>query len=677
MARAWVSVCAFLFSILAGPAVSAADHPLEPLSAAEIQASYGILSSHFAASGLPTQPLLFPIITLNEPPKSSVLSWVPGASVPREARAHVMHYPSNRLWVAIVDLDRGRVGSLQLQPRGTQTLVTADEFIAADELVHSYEPWKAAIRRRGINPDNVYVDVWAPGDLPIPADVAATLPDGQKTRLLRAIAFDRGGSIDAFDPVNPQNPYARPIEGVVVTLDMNRRRVIHMVDTTFARVISDSGNAATRRTPLKPLVVKQPQGSDIEITGRRVRWQDWSFYAVLSPREGLVLYDVRFASRPIAYRLSVSEAYVPYGVPDNNWVFKTAFDVGEYYLATYAQVLEPNRDVPENTLFLDAVFSTDVGPTSDNPTGTLDYPATIGLYERDGGNLWTRTDPTNFVRDTRYARELVATWNAWIGNYIYGFDWVFRMDGSIEVRVNANGTLQNRGVAGSEEATSPLVGIDGSGVRVSAPNHQHFFSFRLDLDIDGTDNQVFQTNVGHIKVPGFKNAFGATETRITREGFDDVNPAASRSWHVKSGSRSNALGEATAYELIPGQTAVPYSTDDFEPLLRAQFAKHQVWVTRYRDGELYAAGDFPNQGSAGEGLPAFVGDGQALTSSSDVVVWYTAGFTHIPRPEDYPVMPQESIGFKLAPHGFFARNPVLDAADEALVRGPGRRTRVH
>jgi len=44
-----------------------------------------------------------------------------------------------------------------------------------------------------------------------------------------------------------------------------------------------------------------------------------------------------------------------------------------------------------------------------------------------------------------------------------------------------------------------------------------------------------------------------------------------------------------------------------------------------------------------------------------VVVWYSTGFTHVPRPEDYPVMPTESIGFKISPSGFFANNPALDA----------------
>jgi primary-amine oxidase len=666
------SVAAVILSVLLNVAAldaPAASHPLEPLTPAEFKASYQAVRAHFASRGLPTDRLLFPAIFLDEPPKASVLAWSVGQDFSREARVQVMHYPTNRLWVAIVDLERQRVTSLQLQPRGTQPSVTADEFIVADELVRAHAPWQAAMRRRGVNPDNVYIDTWAPGDLDLPADVAATLPDGQQTRILRNISFHRGAPLEAFDPEAPQNLYAKPIEGVIVTVDMNRRRVIHMVDSVFARVISESGNARVRRAPLKPLRVQQPQGTGIELAGRRVKWQNWSFYAVLSPREGLVLYDVRYddrgRSRPVAYRLSLSEVYVPYGVPDNNWVFRTAFDVGEYFLATYAQTLEPNRDVPENALFLDAVFPMDTGPTAENPTGTVDFPATVALYERDGGLLWTRTDPTNFIRETRFARELVVTWNAWIGNYIYGFDWIFRMDGSIEVRVNANGTLQPRGVAGGDEPTSPTVAVDGNGVRVSGPNHQHFVNFRLDLDVDGTDNEVLQANVGRLQVPGFKNAFAARETRIDREGFDDVNPASARTWHVRSSSRRNALGEGTSYELVPGETAMPYSADDFEPLLRAQFAKHPFWVSRYRDGELYAAGDFPNQGNAGDGLPAFVGGRQALGTNTDLVIWYTAGFTHIPRPEDYPVMPQESIGFKLMPHGFFARNPALDAPDQA------------
>ena len=34
--------------------------------------------------------------------------------------------------------------------------------------------------------------------------------------------------------------------------------------------------------------------------------------------------------------------------------------------------------------------------------------------------------------------------------------------------------------------------------------------------------------------------------------------------------------------------------------------------------------------------------------------------THVPRPEEWPVMPASHHGFRLLPAGFFAANPALD-----------------
>jgi primary-amine oxidase len=657
----------FLSFLLTVPAI-AAVHPLEPLSAEEHEAAFGIIREHFAAAdGLPDEALLFPYSALKEPAKATVRSWSGGADFPRQAEVHVLHAPSNRAWVATADLRAGVVSSLRLVPAGSQPAVAASEYVTADELVRAYEPWQAAMRARGLEPDDVYVDVWAPGDQELPAAVRATLPHGEQTRLLRALSFLRGAPVEAYDPENPQNPYVRPVEGVVVTLDMNQGRVVHMTDTVLRPVSRESGNAATRRTGLKPMRVSQPSGGGFEVTGRLVRWQNWQFYAVLHPREGLVLYDVRYADggrlRPIAYRLSLSEIYVPYGVADPNWSWRTAFDVGEYNLGTYAQALEPNRDVPEHTFFFDALFGTDTGET-------LELPDTLGMYERDHGILWTRTDPTNYARDTRGRRELVLTWNAWIGNYIYGFDWIFGMDGTLEVKVVLTGTTLNRGAGEEDEVTAPVVGVDQFGTRTAAPNHQHFFSFRLDLDIDGVENEVAETDIRPIRTPGFANAFGPVETELIVEGARDADPFKARHWEVRSATAHNAVHGHTAYAIESHDVAVPLSSADYPPLLRAAFANHAFWVTRFRDDERYAAGDFPNQGPAGAGLASFVAPAEPL-EGADVVVWHTIGMTHVPRPEDYPVMPTETIGFKLVPHGFFGRNPALDAQE--LPSGTSRR----
>jgi primary-amine oxidase len=102
---------------------------------------------------------------------------------------------------------------------------------------------------------------------------------------------------------------------------------------------------------------------------------------------------------------------------------------------------------------------------------------------------------------------------------------------------------------------------------------------------------------------------------------------------------------------------VPYSEPDFAPRQRTAFVEHPLWVTVYKPYELYAAGPYPNQGQAGDGLPQYA-NGEPIVQQ-DVVLWYTVGSTHIPEVEEYPVMLTVSIGFRLTPDGFFSRNPAL------------------
>jgi primary-amine oxidase len=257
----------------------------------------------------------------------------------------------------------------------------------------------------------------------------------------------------------------------------------------------------------------------------------------------------------------------------------------------------------------------------------------------------------------------VTTWNCWIGNYIYGFDWIFKLDGSIEVKVNLTGTTLNQGTTAEPEASAPKVGIDDAGVVVGAANHQHFLNFRLDLDVDGPMNHAMQMEVARLPNTGFKNSFDAVVTPIESEGYADVNPFTARHWHVENMSVKNAYGKPTGYALEPTSFAIPYSAPDFPGLERAQFAQHQLWVTRYNDAEHYAAGDFPNQAKAPDGVGVYTQPAEAL-HDQDIVLWYTTGFTHIAKPEDYPVMSTESVGFRLAPRGFFKSNPALRVADQ-------------
>jgi primary-amine oxidase len=111
--------------------------------------------------------------------------------------------------------------------------------------------------------------------------------------------------------------------------------------------------------------------------------------------------------------------------------------------------------------------------------------------------------------------------------------------------------------------------------------------------------------------------------------------------------------------LIPGENAVPFALPDSWIRKRAGFLNAHVWVTQYAEGERFPAGDYPYGAHGGDGLPKWTAADRPI-DNRDVVLWYTMGITHNPRPEDWPVMPTYEAGFKLLPWGFFAKNPAMD-----------------
>ena len=199
---------------------------------------------------------------------------------------------------------------------------------------------------------------------------------------------------------------------------------------------------------------------------------------------------------------------------------------------------------------------------------------------------------------------------------------------------------------------------------IVAPHHQHFFTFRLDFDVDGTANRLLEMN--NVPVPaGPRNPYGgafrmeetvlATESQARR----NLNLASSRRWIVINPQVKNALGEPVGYALLPGDNAVPMARPGSWVRKRAGFLDFHLWGTAYDPAERYAGGDYPNQSRGGDGLPKWSAANRPL-DGRDLVVWYSIGVTHNPRPEDWPVMPVQTGGFLLAPWGFFDRNPVLD-----------------
>jgi len=350
---------------------------------------------------------------------------------------------------------------------------------------------------------------------------------------------------------------------------------------------------------------------------------------------------------------------VPYGDPGEAWFWRNAFDEGEYNLGRFANSLEPMTDAPSNARFLDALFAGETG-------GAMEIKRAVAIFERDGGVLWKHFDMEGGGNESRRSRELVLSWIATAGNYEYVFNWVFRQDGSLEMELGMTGIMLTKGV--DAKTASDHEHSNGYGhlvaENVEAVHHQHFFNFRLDFDVDGATNSVVEMNTEAVpqgKSNPYGNAFTMRETALKREkdGQRQLSLASSRRWKVINPSVRNPLGQPVGYLLLPGENSLPYAAPDSSVRRRAGFLGAHLWVTQYDAAQVYAAGDYINQSKGGEGLPKWAAANRPL-ENQDVVLWYTLGVTHIPRPEEWPVMTVHRSGFKVLPAGFFVGNPALD-----------------
>ena len=611
---------------------SAVAHPLTPLSAAEIRAAARI----FRDSGRMPTSARFSILTLAEPPKEQVLR---EAAVPRRVFAVIYDAPSNRTWEAVADLSANRLESFEAIP-GAEPAVTVQDSEAADRIVRADPRWQRAMRERGLGDgNNVYIVAWSAGYF--------ALPQTEHDRIVRALSY-YGGADRNFD--------THPVEGVMAHVDITSGKILDFLDTDRNAPVSRerfdldaAANQPLRAAPA-PLTIVQPRPG-FHIEDGEVRWQKWHFRYTLHPREGLVLYTVGYEDggrvRPILYRGSLSEMVVPYGDPSGAWFFRNSFDAGELGLGVNASTLRPGIDCPTNCFVYDAVIADGGGVPR-----TL--PGAVALYERDAGIAWKHGD------DARRARDLVLSYSSEVGNYDYGFDWIFHQDGALEMRVALTGIMAVKGVAdGAHDPYSHMVARN-----IAAPHHQHFFTFRLDMDVDGGANRVVELNSAP-EPKGPKNPYGGaftmtqTPLRTERDAERNLNLATSRRWIIENPNTKNALGQPTGYALLPGENAEPFAAADSWVRKRAGFLNAHVWVTPSRPEEMYAGGDYPNQSHGGDGLAKWASANRSI-DNQDVVLWYTMGVTHNPRPEDWPVMPVHAAGFRLEPWGFFAKNPALD-----------------
>ena len=644
---------------------SAVLSPWHSLTAVEINEASAAVSSAFGSD------VIFNRISLTEPDKERARSWKAGQSSPRSA--DVVYRLKRATYRVQYDFENATISEPQEITSG-QPMLMSEELLGAIEVVNQLPEVIAVLEQRGITGTD---------GLCLPRTVGrffADIANPVNDRLMRFDCFNiRGQSGLGLLPTS--SAFARPVEGFSILFDIEQLELIELTDAFKGsdhppndfEVIEFHESALDTRPALKPMVITQPEGRNFEITGSQINWQGWQFHLRFDPRQGTILNNIGVVSdqsfRPVAYEIAMSEMFVPYQDPDAHWFYRAYFDMGEYGFGNMATELK-GSDCPSTAVYQDVVLHTANGDafTAENR---------ICIFEFDPGYpSWRHHEsmynevPGIVKHNSRPATNLVVRMVAVIGNYDYFQDYIFQQDGRIRIRLISTGIDATKGVfsaslddarAAEETQTGTLIAPYRLGV-----NHDHFFSYRIDMDVDGVDNTFVRQRLVSAQQPTDAPRQGiwkVQQERVLSEQQAQTTMKVDKPALLTftSSTARNEMGYPTSYQLMFPNTH-PLVTMDDVIYQRAGFLKNNLWVTRYKRDELFSTGLAVNQSDVGQGLPQYAADNEAI-EDTDLVAWPMIGFHHVPMAEDWPVMPAKVDEITLKPRNFFNRNPALDVPE--------------
>jgi primary-amine oxidase len=608
------------------------SHPLDPLSADEFRQVAAILRRDHGVGAR----WRFASIELREPEKRVEVS-------DREAHVVCWNRDGGAAYRAVVSLTRDAVVSWE-DLLGVQPNLTPDEWHECDAALRAEPRLIEALAKRGITDmDRVLIDVWGYRGFLVPERY-----EGRRV-----------GWTDTWYRSAPgSNPYANPINGLHCIVDLNTMELLEIEDTfavdkpegVMGEYVPQFVPGLKQRDDLRPIEITQPEGVSFALDGHALTWQNWSLRLGFNHREGLVLHTLTFDGRSVANRISLAEMVVPYRDPSPDHYRRTAYDIGEWGLGFMTTSLELGCDCLGEIRYLDAVLHDTAGEP-------YVIPNAICIHEEDDGVLYKHVDHVEGA-EVRRARRLVISVHVTVANYEYLVYWRLYQDGTIECHVRATGIM----VVGHLPSGEPARHGTMVDQRTYAPLHQHFLIARLDMEVDGPQNtvQMVETRAaGYSDDDPYGLGLEQVSERLVTEGPQDYRWETQRGWKIVNESSLNHVGTPVAYKLVPG-AALPHMLPEDSPVLRtAEALRHTLWVTPYAPGERWPCGEFPNQATRDEGLPAWTAAGRSI-EDTDVVLWYVFGIHHVTRMEDWPIMPVDTVSFWLKPFGFFDRNPALD-----------------
>ncbi|KAK3126781.1 hypothetical protein QOZ80_7AG0562390 [Eleusine coracana subsp. coracana] len=655
--------------VSAAARASSKSHPLDPLTAGEHSA---VRTAVLASPLICDRPLTFHYVGLDEPDKADVISHEHGISS-TQRRAFVIARAggqSHELQVDITNISAPSVLSHAIHHGSGFPRFTTEEEVAAAALPDKYPPFAESVQRRGLDIEDVGCGVIAMGWWG--SDEQAKWGNRRIAKMQCFVIADETA-----------NFYARPMEGVTLVVDLERMAIVGYKDRVRYPVPKAEGTdyRAEKVGPpftgpaAAPGVVVQPEGRGFHIDGHVVRWANWEFHLGFDMRAGTVIsqasiYDADAEMRRrVLYRGFVSEVFVPYMDPEEEWYFHTFMDAGEYGLGTVAFPLQPGGDCPDNAVYFDGYYA-------DQDGKPVKVDNVMCVFERYAGDVaWRHTEALlrgQVYTEVRPDVTLVVRMVVTMGNYDYVLDWEFKTSGTIKLMASLSGILEMKATTYThtdqikEDVHGTLVAENTIGVY-----HDHFITYHLDLDVDGTKNSFVKNTITpkrNTKDPATGGADTPRRSYWTvhhevaeneSDGQVSLNSSPPADLLFVNPSKRTKIGNEVGYRLVPaGATATSLLADDDYPQRRASYTKKQVWVTPYNRSEKWAPGLYTVQGTGDDGLAAWSKRNRRI-KDEDIVLWYTLGFHHVPCQDDFPVMPTLSGSFELRPFNFFEGNPLI------------------
>ncbi len=641
----------FALSFVAAGQSSALTHPLDGLTTAEYWTVYDILRE----SGHTDPDTLFASVLLREPVKTVVTTWKPGDPISREADVVMLH--KAQTFEARVDIAGHKLVSWQEIKTGQAPFVTSEIF-GTDGIIKKDPRVLEALKKRGI------IDLNSIECITLPVSYVS-VPEQETQRVGFGSCSEQHGSYHSW---------GRSIEGLTLEMDMVTKKILKVTDSGSVAVangaVSYEEIPEKARADAKPISVSQPQGPSYRIKDGEVTWQNWHFRFRVDQRLGPIVNMVRFDDngrlRSVMYEGSLSELYVPYMDPSNGWNNRVFIDAGEFYSGVgLSKPMLPGLDCPATATYFDGLSITERGAPKVSSHMAC-------LFERTGNDpAWRHFEGSEVYG--RPTHELVLRSAAVVGNYDYIIDWRFKQDGAIDVAVGATGVIETKASAdkNAEGHAMDKAGMDmapayGQFVaeHTIGVNHDHYFSFRLDMDVDGQKNSFMADRLVKKTLASdpMRKSIWVVQPSVAhceKDAVMDIHLDSPAMWLFMNPNVHGPLGYPTGYEIMAGSTAKSLMSAEDLPQKVGGFSEHQFWVTPYDPNQRYAAGTYPTSSNGTDGLPVWTEANRSI-ENTDLVGWYTLGFHHMPRIEDWPVMPTMWHEFEIRPFNFFTANPVLD-----------------